>query len=96
MIGDFFISLKIAKIYLGVAWIIIGVYGRSNPQIRHNFWEELYEVRRRWDGPWLIGGDFNVIRFMHEKNNPNRVTRSMRDFGTFITIVFYVIARFKM
>lgn len=29
-------------------------------------------------------GDFNVVRFAHEKNHAERITRSMRDFGDFV------------
>lgn len=29
-------------------------------------------------------GDFNVIRFTHEKNKPNWVMKSTRDFGDFV------------
>lgn len=32
----------------------------------------------------MIGGDFNVIRFIHEKNGVSRITRSMRDFDDFV------------
>lgn len=48
------------------------------------FWEELCDVRGYWQGPWVVGGDFNVIRFLHEKNTHNRVTKSMQDFGKFV------------
>lgn len=41
-------------------------------------------MRGFWNGPWVVGGDFNVIRFAHEKNSHSRVMRSMRDFGEFI------------
>lgn len=29
-------------------------------------------------------GDFNVIRFVHEKNNGGRITRSMREFNDLV------------
>lgn len=35
-------------------------------------------------GPWVIGRDFNVFRFVHEKNKPGHITRSMREFGSFV------------
>lgn len=31
-----------------------------------------------------MGGDFNVIRFGHEKNGAGRITRSMHDFDDFV------------
>lgn len=42
------------------------------------------QIRAQWGGLWVIGGDFNVTRFMHEKNRPNNITRSMRDFNNVI------------
>lgn len=41
-------------------------------------------MRGYWSGPWVVGGDFNVIRFVHEKNTNPWVTRSMREFGDFV------------
>ena len=36
-------------------------------------------------GPqWCMGGDFNVIRYVYERLNGRRVTRSMGDFDVFI------------
>ena len=41
-------------------------------------------MRGYWAGSWVIGGDFNIIRFIHEKNTSSRVTRSMRNFEAFV------------
>lgn len=32
----------------------------------------------------MLRGDFNVIKFMHEKNRSSIITRSMREFNDFI------------
>lgn len=32
----------------------------------------------------MIDSDFNVIRFVHEKNSRGRITHSMRDFDGFV------------
>lgn len=31
------------------------------------FWAELSQVAGLWKHPWLLGGDFTVIRFPNEK-----------------------------
>lgn len=64
--------------------MLIGVYGPNAASRCYSFWEELYHVRSTWSGPWIIGGDFNVIRFGAGKSNGSRTTRSMHDFGTFV------------
>lgn len=49
-----------------------------------DLWEELRQINSSWLGPWVIGGDFNTIRFIYEKSPVNRRIRSMRDFNAFI------------
>lgn len=47
------------------SWAFTVVYGPTIAANRRIFWEE---IRRRWDGPWLIGGDFHSIRARNEKS----------------------------
>lgn len=84
LVGSFSISIVFKEMALGFQWMFTGIYGPSSPYNRHLFWEELFDVRDYWQGPWVIGGDFNVIWFVHEKSTPTWVTRSMRDFGAFV------------
>lgn len=78
------ISMRFVEISTGFDWMFMGVYSPCSLYNRHLFWEELFYVRSFWFGPWVIRGDFNVIRFVHEKNIRTRVTKSMRDFEAFI------------
>lgn len=36
------------------------------------------------DGPWVLEVNFNVIRFVNEKNNGGHITRSTRDFNNLV------------
>ncbi|XP_026452200.1 uncharacterized protein LOC113352613 [Papaver somniferum] len=36
-----------------------------------------------WNLPWVVGGDFNEIRFMFERKGCNRIDSGMKDFGKF-------------
>lgn len=83
-LGSFSISVIIKDLQNGCEWMFTGVYGPASPNNREAFWEELKGLRHRWDGPWVIGGDFNVIRFINEKNIGGQITRSMRDFEDFV------------
>lgn len=80
IIGNFSISIILKDIALGCEWMLTRVYGPTNTTNRDAFWEELLEVRERWSVPWVVGGNFNVIRFVHKKSSRVRITRSMRDF----------------
>ncbi|XP_070003185.1 uncharacterized protein [Nicotiana sylvestris] len=65
-------------------WCFTGVYGpHSNPE-REVMWNEIAGVRGLWEGLWVIGGDFNVCRFVHERLNCTRRSRAMRSFSEMI------------
>jgi hypothetical protein len=50
---------------------ITTVYGSSYEEKKHEFIPELHELFLNWEGPALIGGDFNLVRFIEDKNNGN-------------------------
>lgn len=68
IMGNFSLSIRLIKESSGFEWLLIGVYGPCRPQFWSNFWDELQTIRSQWLEPWIVGGDFNVIRFTHEKN----------------------------
>jgi hypothetical protein len=57
---------KIQKI-----WRFISIYGSSYEEHKLEFINELHNVMSCWDGPTLIGGDFNLIRESKEKSSGN-------------------------
>ena len=44
-------------------------------------WEELGLVKGLWEGPWCIGGDFNMVLSPNERNRGGRFSHSMRRFS---------------
>jgi hypothetical protein len=48
---------------------LIVVYDSPYEEFKVDFLEELEVVMTRWQGPTLIGGDFNLVRNQREKNN---------------------------
>ncbi len=55
----------------GTAWWLTGVYGPQSDDLKIQFLQELHTVRAACDGPWMIGGDFNLIYQAEDKNNDN-------------------------
>jgi exonuclease III len=47
------------------------VYGAAHQQYKEAFVTELVQLCTKETLPILIGGDFNIIRGPHEKNNAN-------------------------
>jgi hypothetical protein len=43
------------------------IYGLSTVNLRNNFWNELSNIRTLSNVAWLIGGNFNVIRYRSER-----------------------------
>ncbi|WMV51457.1 hypothetical protein MTR67_044842 [Solanum verrucosum] len=66
------------------SWHLSGVYAPNNREEREEVWGELGAVKSLFNGPWVIAGDFNVVRFPSEKKNCNRITKAMEDFSDFI------------
>ena len=52
----------------GCAWIISSVYVPIDRSLQSSFWCELDSIRRKWAGPWCMGGDWNITRFPSERS----------------------------
>lgn len=44
------------------------IYGPNEDSDRRVFWDFLSSVHLMWDVPWCFGGDFNIVRYSHEKS----------------------------
>jgi hypothetical protein len=45
------------------------VYGSACEEGKADFIQELHDVMDNWDDPTLLGGDFNLVTNLKEKNN---------------------------
>jgi hypothetical protein len=53
------------------SWCFTIVYGPVDASLKGAFWDELNLIGSVALEAWVICGDFNVIRFRHEKSGPN-------------------------
>ena len=54
-----------------LTWWFTGVYGPHQDREKVAFLDELREIRAQCTGPWCVGGDFNMIYCVEDKNNDN-------------------------
>jgi endonuclease/exonuclease/phosphatase family metal-dependent hydrolase len=52
-----------------IIWRFISVYDSPYEEGKSDFIQELNSLMENWDGPTLIGGDFNLIVDKSEKSN---------------------------
>ncbi|WMV13618.1 hypothetical protein MTR67_007003 [Solanum verrucosum] len=66
-----------------LGWHFSGVYAPNSREEREEVWGELGAVRGLFNGPWVVAGDFNVVRFPSEKKNCSRFNQEMEEFSEF-------------
>lgn len=66
---DFFVSVILIDKKSGFSWKLAVVYGYPYEEGKQAFLDELHSPMASWDGPTIIGGDFNLVRFAKDKNN---------------------------
>ena len=65
-------------------WNLIVVYGAAQNDRKDSFLSELASFCSRNKDPFLIGGDFNIIRFPSEKNKPSTISKFTNTFNAII------------
>ncbi|KAM3329442.1 hypothetical protein ACQJBY_026482 [Aegilops geniculata] len=63
---------------------LTGVYGPQSEADKMALLQDLQDVRALSAGPWIIGGDFNMIAAAANKNNARLHPRLMRRFRRFM------------
>ncbi|XP_026383434.1 uncharacterized protein LOC113278927 [Papaver somniferum] len=87
LIGPYSITILCKTIPNSFEWMFSGVYvpcASYTDEVKL-FWRELEEVRCFWIYPWVIGGDFNEIKFSHERSSGGENTTGMIKFNNFIS-----------
>jgi hypothetical protein len=70
----------------GSPWWFTRVYGRQVDVLKIQFLQELHDVRQACAGPWVVGGDFNLIYRIEDKNNINLQGRSCTNLSSHDTL----------
>lgn len=76
-IGAFSISIKCKFRLFAEEWMFVRVYGPPKQGEVVDFMVELDDIKGRWNLPWCIGGDFNMVRCPLERSGDGRRDISM-------------------
>jgi hypothetical protein len=66
--GDYHIKLHIRNRADNFIWSLVAVYGATQEEFKDDFLCGLVNLAKDNPYPILIGGDFNFLRFQHEKS----------------------------
>jgi hypothetical protein len=67
--GEFYIKFHIRDKADNFKWSLVAVYGAAQDSHKAAFLRELVNLVNANPYPIIIGGDFNLLRFQHEKSN---------------------------
>ncbi|KAL2471459.1 Uncharacterized protein Adt_39595 [Abeliophyllum distichum] len=76
-----FLHIKVEDPRLPRPMYITPVYASCSPARRRDLWMGLHQISLVVDGPWMVGGDFNVIAHNGERTGHNTRDRGTSDFA---------------
>lgn len=83
--GDFMLQMNLWDKKLRTKWNLITVYGAALEDRKDDFLAELANVCGKNKEPFIVGGDFNIIRLQHEKNKTGGTNRYSDTFNAIIS-----------
>ena len=81
---DHTLSVCLSSTSSNLSLYVTNVYGPPSHNDRQTFLDELRMINPPADVPWILIGDFNMIRFPHEKNNTNFHPHEANAFNDFV------------
>ena len=69
--GKYLLQVTVLDVNLKVVWTLVVVYGAAYDEKRDEFLDELIMVCISIGTPYVIGGDFNLLRSPADKNTSN-------------------------
>ena len=82
--GEFMIQMNLWDKVLRLKWNLLVVYGSAHDENKMSFLAELSHFCASNTEPMIIGGDFNIIRYLKEKNTMDGVHRHTALFNSLI------------
>ncbi|KAL2453242.1 Uncharacterized protein Adt_49258 [Abeliophyllum distichum] len=76
-----FLHIRVEDPRLSRPMYITPVYASCSPAGRRDLWMGLHQISLVVDGPWMVGGDFNVIAHNGERTGHNTRDRGTSDFA---------------
>jgi len=70
-LNHYCVSVRVKNSCDDFIWRLVTVYGSAYDEHKQEFITELHSVMDNWDGPTLLGRDFNLTRSSADKNNGN-------------------------
>jgi hypothetical protein len=84
--GKYVLQHKVSDKKLEVKWTLLNVYGAAQGGHREEFLTEIASFCSKISDPYIISGDFNIIRFSSVKNKNFCPNKFSSIFNTFINI----------
>jgi hypothetical protein len=66
--GDFILELNLWDKLLDVKWNLLNVYGAAQDEFKNSFLAEFASFCSKNSDPYILGGDFNILRYPTDKN----------------------------
>lgn len=79
------ISVVLTEISSGQKFTVTNTYGPSVDQQKSEYIKELRKLAANIEGPWLIAGDFNLVRWLVDRPGDMRGISLMCEFNDLIT-----------
>lgn len=66
---DYTVSVMLTNKLSGFSFKMVVIYGSPYEDGKHLFIDELHKIMGAWQGPIILGGDFNLVRSISDKSN---------------------------
>lgn len=74
--GEFSMSIRVTSLADGKEWLVTSVYGPQDNADKIRFLEEIVEIGRDVQLPWILNGDFNLVH-SEEERSTHRINRRL-------------------